>query len=826
MSDETQTSDGGGPGALGQGTPPPLRLDDRYEVTDRTGLSMGVLPIATLQTMLRQGRLFPTDRVSKNGAAPVPFAELPEFSATLDESLPPEFQVAGSFMRPRPEMAGLLDATTLAGVFARICQGERTGRLYLAGTNRRTEKVIIFQRGVPVNAMSSIASEQLGNMLIGHGLITDEVFSKAVDVRRDQGGRLGSALIKLDAMTPRQLHRALSLQAMERLQNAFRQREGAFCFVPDDTAANEEILLFASTRELIETGLHAALSAQEISAEMSAYGDAPLVGRPEALQTPWGRQLQQGDAEVLTVLGAGMPVHVAAVEVGRALRLTLDEARLRLLALLRYGLIAVAEPQSRSLEAAVAQLQSQHYYDALGLGRGATAAEIQAAVQARSVALGAAAVATDTPANARLRERIRQILDAAARTLLDEDERPMYDRALQLGLDFEQPEARQRLQHEHFTGRGKALLAQQRFDEAKRAFNRAAEAMPDEPMTYVHGGWAAFLSSSRDANAAAAAVREVERALRIQGDLDAAHMTIGKIQRLAGVLDLAEKHLRHAIALNPHNNEAQSELRLIFTRELDGKVPGGKKAVALDGGIAPTLIVYGLVFVALFVMANVMESTVTEWPEFVLPKDNHLLKIPREIPLEKRVFGVLEYYYLLDDTMWWSRRIGLLVVGLLATFVLLRKTDNNRNTPLQLVGTQPVWIAAAVPYGMLVGFMSPTNQTGHGLGTTLGMTALHVAAEQIFFVWFLTRSLLRQFTEKWLAVGAVAAAFGLYHLTYFAIYSEPTRWMMLDVCQIGVFAGGAYAALHLMSGGIAAPLVAHLLVNGLMMLRTYLAYHT
>ena len=804
------------------GVPTPPRLDHRYEVTDRTGLSMGVLPVATIHTLVRQGRLFRSDQVSKDGAPPVALGELPEIQQSFDETLPPAFQVAGAVMRPRPDIAGELDGTALAGVFARLHHEGRTGRLFLVGADRKQEKVVIFQQGIPVNTMSNIVEEALGELLIQHGLITHETFTEAVGQRRDHGGRLGSALIAIQAMTPRELHRALSIQAMERLLNAFRQQEGTFRFVPDETAAEEEILLFATMREIIETGLHASLSPKEIAQELAAAGEAPIAVRPDALGQRWASALQAGDSEILGLLVQPRTVAVAIDDVARTLRLTSDEARLKILALSKFGLLGPSGASLRVLDETLQRLQSQHYFDVLGIGRGASVADVASALERKLTEFSARQQTGDTAMSGKLRDKIRNILETAARTLSEENLRPMYERALQLGLDFDQPEVRARLEYEHNLNKGKSALTAQKFEDARRCFVAASEAMPEEPMAYVHLGWAQFLSGPRDSNAASSAVREVERALRLQNDLDAGHMTVGKIHRLAGHLDLAEKHLRYAISLNPHNNEAQSELRLIFTRELDGKSPGQRASIRLETGLQSVLVIYALVFGTALTLANFVGGSVTEFPEAIRPAANHLIDVPKEIPQDSQVFGILEYYYFVTDPMWWIRRSLLLIVGLLGMRFVANRDGKH---PVEVVGTNMNWIFLALPYGLLVGFLSPTQMTAHGLGVTLAMTLFHVVAEQVFFIGFIARTLFKEFREPGIPLGLTAFLFGLYHVSYWSILNEPTRFLILDTLQIGAFAGGAYAALLWRSGGLLAPAVAHLVVNGIMMINSHLRFH-
>ncbi len=801
-------------------TPKPASADHRYEITDRTGLSMGVLPLPTLLTLIRQGRLFPSDRVTRDADPTVTLAELPEFHGIFEESLPPEFQVGGAVMRPKPDLAGLLDRGILATVFARIFTDGRTGRMFLVSDGRQQEKVIIFQRGIPVNAMSNIPDEQLGEMLITNGAISADIFERAVDQRREVGGRLGSALIALDALSPLALHRALSVQAMERLLNAFRQPSGTFRFVPDDAAAKEEILIFASSREVIEAGLHASLSAAEIIDELHAYGAGPIIPKTEVIAGPWGKVAIPGDADVLALAQRAVGIDALCVMAAERLRLTLQEAQLKVLTLVRVGLLGTAEKQIDESERHLAALHGQHYFDQLGVSRTVTTPDVAAAHQRALASLGALPQSGDLPVVARNRERIKSILDTALRTLSAPDLRGMYERALQLGLDFEQPQVRARVQLEHHVGRGKQLLAQQRFAEARSEFQCAVESSPEEPLIYVHLGWSTYLGSAGDASAAAEAIRVVERALRLSSESDQAHMTIGKIYRLSGDLKQAESYLRRAIAINPHNNEAQSELRLIFTRDIFGRTPGKVRSLKLESSLLTTLLVAFAAIVTVFGVSHGVPGDLTEWPEAIRPSLNYLNVVPKELPEYFRTISILEYFYVPDDGFWWGRRIGLLIFAFIGMRVAMKSFR-----PGPFWGTNPVWVAVAVPYGMAIGFLSPVPFVVPELPVLLGMTAFHVVVEELFFGAFLTRALLKEYSEGLPALPIVGLAFGLYHLSYLFIFHEPTGQMIQDVLQIGTFAGVAYAVLYWKSGGLFAPILAHLLVNGTMMIRSHFLYH-
>ena len=816
------------------GATPVPRLDDRYELADRTGHTLGAIPFATLQNMVRQGRLFRTDKVTKNAGEITRLGDLPEFTALFDELLPEAFKVDGAALRPAPELAGEVDTLALAGLFGRLYRKRSTGRLFVREGEQ--EKVVIFRQGVPVNAMSNIQEEWLGEVLISQGLIDAEAFAQAAELRRQNGSRIGSALVFLEKLSPRELQRALSVQAMERLLNVFRLEHGTFQFIPDDTAAHEDILLMAAPRDIIETGLATALSPQQVTAALNDYGDPTLeVDVPPELDAEVG----SADRAVLEVLASGRPLSACLPDIARLARLTTAEARTRVLALMKFGLVRAGDEDLRELDAVLERLQATDFFTMLDVRRAASPEDVQTAFERKVIDFAARTEEGDSAVVAHARKKIRAVLDWALRTLRDEKERALYERALQLGLDFEQPEVRRRVEFEYHMNLGRSLLAQQRYQEAHAAYMQAIQLMPENPDVLVQLGWSQFLASPRDGHAAHAAIEVVNRALKQSGDLDTAYLAIGKVHRLVGDRRAAEDNLRRAIELNRNNLEAQSELRLLFSRELD-QAP----KISLQAG--STLVKVSLYLVAvcglLYAGANVMGGGATKWPTMIdkalqekakeSPDDPNVSyqmsiseaarkrlqpEVSDDVPADQQVMGNVEFHYLVDDAFWWIRRGLLLVLGVLGVLFVSRQRD------VKILGARPVWIAVGIPYGVMVGFLSAGPPTPTPLGPLLGMTAFHVVAEQAFFFVFLGRALIKEMEEPLNGVGVTALIFGLYHLTFFATLALPGPQMIQGVLMVGAFAGGAYGMLLWRSGGILAPLLCHLAVNVTFMVRSVLA---
>lgn len=805
------------------GATPVPRVGDRYDLTDRTGRAMGSMALETLQNMIRQGRLFRSDLVSKNNEPPVSLGRLEEFDPVFVEVLPEPFKVDGENLRPAPQMQGDLDALSFGRVLGRLFCERRTGRLFVTSESSQDQsKVVIFRQGIPINAMSNIAEEWIGEVLINHGLIDAASFQEAVEHRKNdpnKSQRIGSALVLLNKLSPRELKKALSLQAMQRLINLFKQGEGRFSFVPDESAAQEEVLLVAGPRDIIETGLASTFTGEESTEILASYGDPVFRAEvPEPLKT----SLSGADLQILELIRTGKPVSELVGSICQLASLTDGEARTRLLALLLFGAIQGGGEADVALEAQLEKVSNTDFYQLLETRRAATPEEVTAAWAERREQLCSAPIPTDSPHAAKVRKRIDAVLLKARDTLCDTKLNEMYQRSLQLRLDFEHPEVRQRLEHEYLLTIARSLVAQQKYTEAREHFLRAATLQPDDSTSLIELGWAQFLGSERDGTAALAALKYCTRALKLAPESDKAYLTIGKIHRLCGELRPAEDNLRRAIELNQHNTEAQSELRLLFTRELS-KTKDKKVSLNLRAGPTPVFVLALAVIGGLFFTANVMGGGQAEIPDLVQMAESddaegeelavemaraqreRMFSNETEFKPAERTLGNIEYFWLSDDLFWWGRRIGLFVLAMLGIFLVgLKRSD------LAIAGKNPGWIMAALPYGLVLGLFSSAPLSSTSTGLLLAMCFVHVLAEQAFFIWFIGRGLSKHLKHPLAAVGLVVVFYALYQLSFYAIWHEPVSLKVQEIPRIGAFVGGAAGLFMWRSGGLLAPFVMHL----------------
>ena len=101
---------------------------------------------------------------------------------------------------------------------------------------------------------------------------------------------------------------------------------------------------------------------------MATYGDPVLkVEVSEELES----ELSPTDLAVLKVLETGRPLSQCLPEAAGVARLTTAEARLRILALMRYGVVNAGDAAIGALEATLQKLQTMHLFAMLDLGMAA-----------------------------------------------------------------------------------------------------------------------------------------------------------------------------------------------------------------------------------------------------------------------------------------------------------------------------------------------------------------------------------------------------------------------------------------------------------------------
>ena len=95
---------------------------------------------------------------------------------------------------------------------------------------------------------------------------------------------------------------------------------------------------------------------------------------------------------------------------------------------------------------------------------------------------------------------------------------------------------------------------------SKKAFDLNAE----EAEHYVYLGWAQFLTTKDDKKTAANNAKTmINKGLAMRANIDMAYIFLGRLAKAMDQTEEAEKHFNKALQINPNNDQAESELRVL-----------------------------------------------------------------------------------------------------------------------------------------------------------------------------------------------------------------------------------------------------------------------
>jgi hypothetical protein len=226
---------------------------------------------------LEPGPLWEVERTDGHVVGPLTFSalarrilagEVPDGAAVRPAEAPRAGGLAGpgELMRPsdRPiplegtSQHGPLAGGALLSVACQLGKERRTGLLSLASADGTRRKRIYFVDGRPDFVSSNDPGEVLGEHLVRSGTCVRMEIEMALAMAPKLGGRLGDALVRLGILTPHALYSALAAQVRTRYLEAFRWREGSWCFVPDQRAAEASVPLREGVPDLLRAAAESA----------------------------------------------------------------------------------------------------------------------------------------------------------------------------------------------------------------------------------------------------------------------------------------------------------------------------------------------------------------------------------------------------------------------------------------------------------------------------------------------------------------------------------------------------------------------------------------
>ncbi|MDB4985422.1 MAG: serine/threonine protein kinase [Myxococcaceae bacterium] len=188
-----------------------------YEVRTSNGARFGPWSFAQTVQALSTGHIGPLDRVSVDQSALRPLAEIRELarhlpsSTTTSGEVSDDLRLSGEILPL--EGGGIVSALGRAAV-------ERMTVLMLCERGG-VRKEVYIKDGVPAFVTSNLASELLGEYLVGKNVITRGELDMALAVMPRFEGRLGDTLSALGLVEPVVLFRHIAEQVREKLLDLF-----------------------------------------------------------------------------------------------------------------------------------------------------------------------------------------------------------------------------------------------------------------------------------------------------------------------------------------------------------------------------------------------------------------------------------------------------------------------------------------------------------------------------------------------------------------------------------------------------------------------------
>ncbi len=137
------------------------------------------------------------------------------------------------------KMAGRLETFSPLHLIRLLQDARVTGRLEFIRSNQRVN--LFIERGGTVFCTSSGSRLQLGEILVRHGAVRQEVVALALALQADDPGkRIGRILVESGSVTEDQVRDALATSQRQILCEVLLWRDGTFQFVEGELAANED----------------------------------------------------------------------------------------------------------------------------------------------------------------------------------------------------------------------------------------------------------------------------------------------------------------------------------------------------------------------------------------------------------------------------------------------------------------------------------------------------------------------------------------------------------------------------------------------------------
>jgi len=149
---------------------------------------------------------------------------------------------------------GTLTTMSVPDLLQFLATGRKTGSLkFISG---RVVKQIHFENGVIVGSFSNDPNEYFGQVLIHYGKLDEPRLQGAMEIQRQEGGRLGEILIKNGIVSQEDVSAILRTRTLEIIYDLFLWDEAQFEFFDNDPFPADMIRINVQPTSVIMEGIY------------------------------------------------------------------------------------------------------------------------------------------------------------------------------------------------------------------------------------------------------------------------------------------------------------------------------------------------------------------------------------------------------------------------------------------------------------------------------------------------------------------------------------------------------------------------------------------
>lgn len=460
------------------------------------------------------------------------------------------------------------------------------GVLMLA--NGRKRKAIEFREGVPIAIKSNLVHECLGNFLVRHGKLSAEDQKESAARTKRGDGLQGEILVAMELVDEETIAEALRDQAHEKLLEIFEWESGDFKLeLRGKIKRANSLALNTSPANVILEGVRCNYPISAVDRFLSVNHGRFLAPAASPFYRFQDVDLSEDETSLVAELDASLALekYVASSE----------SVRRALFGLLCTGLLEIKDESGKSVDPIAASeetkvsppernhdesvdraeltelvitIRNKNHFELLGLSTSSGGSALEAAYSELARRVHPDRYQGSSLAIRELAAEVYDRVHEAYDTLSDPRRRQHYVLELQMGQrkSDEDEAGRAAFAAETAFQKGSGLMQKRAYEEALMHFGKALEGNDQDGEYHAYYGWCLYLCHPDSSTMVEEAIEHVKRGAGIAPNQEKPFLFLGRLYKVMGKVQSAERMFTRAIQIQPECVEALRELRLINLR--------------------------------------------------------------------------------------------------------------------------------------------------------------------------------------------------------------------------------------------------------------------